>query len=327
MNRHQRKHHLSQSEIVEQLPRACADEAEAVLFLEAQRWGNAPCCPECGSTDVYIMKDRKTGKRNKRFLWKCREKECGKMYTVRTNTIYAESLIPLHKWCRALWETATAKNGCSALEMSRRLQITYRAALFLMHRIRHGMATPHDDQPKMTGTVEADEVFIGPRRPRHRGTAANPINKRGRGTTKQPVVAVLQRGGDVRTRIVPVITGENLRSMLMDNVDPSARIMTDSEPKYRGCNAYFASHDAVDHSKQEYARGDATTNSVESFFARVRRGLTGVYHAVSREHLHRYLDHFEFSHNTRHMNDGERTLELIRRTEGKRLMYRSPSAA
>jgi transposase-like protein len=324
MSKKKTPHHLTQSEIVDKLPEACASESAAVAFLEEQRWSDTPCCAHCGSVDVYQMKDRKTAQRNRRFLWKCRD--CTKMFTVRTNTVYAESLIPLHKWCRALWECASAKNGCSALEMSRKLQVTYRTALFLLHRIRHGMAERHEDKPKLDGIIESDEVYIGGR-PRNKGSASKPINKRGRGTAKQPVVAVLQRGGDVRTRIVPVVNAENLRSMLYDNVDSSARLMTDKESGYRGADKYFTSHESVDHGRREYARGDVSTNSVESFFARVRRGLNGTYHAVSREHLFRYMDHFEFSHNTRHLNDGERTLELIKRTEGKRLKYKSPSAA
>lgn len=316
---------LAKTEIVEQLPAACANEAAAVAFLESQRWPDGAACPHCGSVDCYAMRDRKTGERSKRFLWKCREKQCGKMFTVRTGTVYAESLIPLHKWTRALWESASAKNGVSALEMSRKLQITYKAALFLMHRIRHAMA-PSGDQPRLTGTIEADEIYIGGR-PRNRGTAEKPLNLRGRGTRKQPVAAVLQRGGEVRTRIIPSVNAENIHAMIEENVDKSARIMTDREGSYIGIGAHFRSHESVDHGRREYVRGDVTTNAVEGFFARVRRGLNGTYHAVSREHLHRYMDHFAFSHNTRTMNDGQRTLELIRRTEGKRLMYRSPSAA
>lgn len=315
---------LAKSDLVEELPLACSSEAEAVRLLEAQRWPTGACCPRCGSTDAYAMKDRRTGERNRRFLWKCREKLCGKMFTVRTGTVYEESLIPLHKWLRAMWESASAKNGCSALEMSRRLQISYRAALFLMHRIRHAMA-PTGPEPKLTGTVEADETYVGGK-PRYRGTASNPINKRGRGTKKQPVAAVLQRGGTVRTRVIPSVNSQNLRRMLRDNVDSSARVMTDKEAGYKGVASEFASHETVDHGAGEYVRGDVTTNAIEGFFARVKRGINGVYHNVSKEHLHRYMDHFAFLHNTREMNDGERTLALLNATKGKRLMYRDPRA-
>lgn len=312
---------LARSAVIDELPLACANETAAVEFLEAKRWGNSPCCPHCGSVSVYRMMDAKTGERNRRFLWRCRD--CHKQYSVRANSVLAESLIPLSKWCRAMWMTSTAKNGVSALELSRTLQVNYRTALFVLHRLRHAMTDDHTNPPKLSGIVEADETYVGGK-PRYRGTTENPINKRGRGTKKQPVAAVLERGGKVRTRVIPAVNAHNLRAMLRDHVDRSARVMTDGESGYRGAAEEFASHETVDHGAREYARGDVTTNSIEGFFARVKRGINGVYHNVSKEHLHRYMDHFAYLHNTRELNDGERTLELIRRTGGKRLMYRDP---
>jgi transposase-like protein len=202
--------------------------------------------------------------------------------------------------------------------------VSYKSALFMMHRIRFAMAENPDNQPKLTGTVEADETYVGARKPRHKGTAANPINRRGRGTNKQPVAAVLQRGGKVRTRVVPNVNTHNIRAMLRDNVDRSAHLITDEWSAYTKVGPEFASHETVNHHLGEYARGNVHTNSIEGFFARVKRGLTGVYHNVSKRHLHRYMSHFEFMHNTRAMNDGDRTLALIRAADGKRLRYRDP---
>lgn len=300
-----------------------------MAFLEGKRWGDCPCCPECGSVDVYQMRDRATGQRNRRFLWRCRD--CGKHYTVRTGTVYAESLIPLHKWLRALWESASAKNGVSALEMSRKLQISYKSALFLMHRIRHAMGDAPGTPPKLTDTVEADETYVGGK-PRHRPPTRGPNrgvarqkNKRGRGTRKTPVVAVVQRGGNVRARVVPSVTSENLKRVLTENVEPGTTIITDDFAAYKRICSEPGTHRVVRHSYGEYVDPtDPTshTNTVEGFFARVKRGLNGTYHAVSREHLPRYLDHFAFLYNTRSLNDGERTLALIQRTDGKRLRYR-----
>jgi transposase-like protein len=153
MNRPRKRPELAQTDLIDRLPLACADETVAVEFLEGERWGNEPFCPHCGVVgNCYAMKDRQTGERNKRFLWKCRE--CSKMYTVRTGTVYAKSLIPLHKWCHVLRESAAAKSGVSALEVSRKLQVTYKTALFLMHRIRHAMG-PTGPEPKLEGTVQA----------------------------------------------------------------------------------------------------------------------------------------------------------------------------
>lgn len=318
MNR-ARKPELDQSEVIAELPEACANEAKAVEFMEAKRWGDTPCCVHCGSVKVYKMTDRKTGERNARYLWRCRD--CAKQYTVRVGTIFEESLIPLHKWCRAYWEAASCKNGVSAMELMRKVGVSYKTALFMMHRIRFAMAEDHTKPPKMDGVVEADETYIGGK-PRNKGN-----NKRGRGTKKQPVAAILQRGGNVRTRIIPVVNAENVKTFVRDNVAPTARIMTDQEASYKGLAPEFASHESVNHGAGEYVRGDVTTNGIEGFFARVKRGLRGTYHSVSREHLHRYLSHFEFSHNTRKMNDGDRVLELIARSDGKRLRYSPENAA
>ncbi len=146
---------LAKSDLIEELPLACCNEQAAVEFLETKRWGDLPCCPHCGSVTVYRMTAR-DGSRNKRFMWRC--KDCGKQYTVRANSVLAESLIPLAKWCRAMWMTATAKNGESALEFKRTLQVSYRTALFVLHRLRHAMAHDPSTDPKLTGTIEADET-------------------------------------------------------------------------------------------------------------------------------------------------------------------------
>lgn len=315
-----KKPQLAQSEVVAEMPAACASEAAAIAWFEEKRWGASPSCPHdgCGCTDVYKMMSRDGG-REKNFRWRCRG--CKKMFSVRTNSIFAETLIPMSKWAQCIWEAGCAKNGISALELSRKLQVGYRSALYMMTRVRFIMrADPNP--PKMKGDIECDEVYLGGK-PRVRGN-----NKRGRGTRKQPVVAVLQRGGEVRTRVIPVVNAENLKAMLRDHVDPSARIMTDQEYGYRGIGAEFeGGHHTVDHGRREYVRGDVTTNSVEAFFSRVRRSLTGVYLSVSRQHLHRYLTQAEFLHNTRGLCDGERILELVRRTQGKRIYYKNPKDA
>lgn len=322
MSRQPAKPELAKSDLVEELPAACADEAAAVEFLERKRWGDCPCCPECGSVGVYQMKDRKTGARSKRFLWRCRD--CSKQFTVRTGTVYAESLIPLHKWLRALWESSSAKNGVSSLELSRRLQISYKSALFLNHRIRHAM-TPSPTGPKLEGTIEADETYVGGR-PRHRRkgiTGPHP------GKPKACVFAAVQRGGDVRVKVLPRISAENLKEALLECAERSSRLVTDDFNLYWNLGKPFAQHDKVRHSRKEYVNADDPsihTNTIEGFFSRLKRGLNGTFHAVSREHLHRYVSEFAYRYNTRRLNDGERIENLIASTTGKRLMAREPKA-
>jgi transposase-like protein len=152
-----KRHNLSKSDVIGEIPLACSDETAAVEFFEKQRWGNMPACVKCGSVDVYQMKDAKTGGRNSRFLWRC--KDCKEQYTVRIGTVYEESRIELRHWCYAFWRASTSKKGVSALEIKRHCQISYRSALFLMNRIRFAMA-PAADAPKLTGTVELDEVYV-----------------------------------------------------------------------------------------------------------------------------------------------------------------------
>lgn len=313
---------LAQTEIIADLPVACASEAAAVDFLEARRWGAVPCCPMCGSVAVYKMTKKNTGERV-RFLWRCRD--CSKQYTVRTGTVYAESLIPLHKWLRAAWEASTAKNCVSALEMSRRLQVSYKSALFLMHRIRHAMAYDPNPDPKLTGEVEVDETYVGPRKPRYPQGNFN-RHKAVRGTKKQPVLAMVEKGGQVRTRVIADVTGKTLRSAMKAHIDRNASITTDEWTGYNAVGKHFAEHKTVNHRRKEYVKRDGTTtNTIESYFARVKRSLTGTWHAVSRRHLHRYMANVAFMYNTRGLNDGERVLELLRRTEGKRLIYKEPA--
>lgn len=314
MTRKDRKHQLSDSAIVEQIPVACSNELAAVEFLEHQRWGTSPCCVHCGSVNAYKMKDAKTGERNSRFLWRCQD--CKQQYTVRIGTVYEESRIELRHWCYTFWRASTSKKGVSALEIKRHCQISYKSALFLMNRIRFAMA-PDGREPLLTGTVECDETYVGPRRPREKGTS-----KKGRGTSKVPVFVAVEREGGIRRRVVADVTGATLKQAIREEVDRTARIVTDEWQAYNGIGAEFAGgHDKVCHGTKEYVRGDVHTNTAESGHALVKRGIMGIYHNISREYLHRYLWQFDFLWNNRKLNDGERTALTIRSAEGRRLMY------
>ena len=315
MTKTERNHQLSNSATVKQIPLACSNEAAAVEFLEKQRWGSTPACIRCGSVNVYPMRDVKTGARSKRYLWRCRD--CKEQYTVRIGTVYEESRIPLRHWCYAFWRACASKKGVSALEIKRNCQISYKSALFLMNRIRFAMA-PDADAPQLTGTVECDEMYIGPRKLRNPGTG-----KRGRGTNKVPVFCAVERQGQIRRRIIADITGETIKGAIREEVDRSARLLTDELAAYRGLGKEYAAHETVRHATREYVRGDVHTNTAESSHALVKRGIEGIYHNVSREYLHRYLWQFDFLWNNRKLNDGERTVLGIKAAEGKRLMYQA----
>ncbi len=315
---------LTKSKIVAEIPAACLDESAAVAFIERLRWGDEPCCPRCGETNVYSLKDRKTGERNKRFLWGCRG--CRKQFTVRIGTIFEESLVPLHKWAHAFWSACASKKGISALQMSRELQVTYKTALFMMHRIRHAMA----DIPgveKLGGvneTVEADETYLGGR-PRYHRKIDQQKGVAGRGTKRPVIFALVERDGRVRAMTVPNVTGGTLRAALLANASTESRLITDEFTGYPPAGRDFkGGHEKINHRLHEYARGDIYTNTAESFFALLKRGIHGTFHSVSRKHLHRYVSEFQFRWDTRKLNDGERLQRAILKANGKRLTYREP---
>ena len=308
---------LEHSPLIDALPAACADETAAVEFMEAQRWGSNPTCPHCESSEVYQMKNR-AGIRNSRYLWRCRA--CSEQYTVRIGTVYEDSRLPMKHWCFAFWRACASKKGVSAREIQRHCQISYKSALFLMHRIRFAM-TP-EITPRLKGKIECDETYVGGK-PRP-GTG---YHKRGHGTKKTPVFAMVERDGSIHRRVVADVTGKTLKSAIRQCVDQKSTIITDEFRAYSGIGKSFTGgHESVFHSQGEYARGDIHTNTAESSFAILKRGITGIYHAVSKEHLHRYVSEFDFRWNTRKLNDGQRTALAIQGALGKRLTYEERSA-
>jgi len=312
------RHNISKSSIVAQIPAACSDELAAVEFFEFQRWGSTPCCVKCGSVDVYQMKDAKTGERSKRYLWRCHD--CKEQYTVRIGTVYEESRLPLRHWAYAFWRACSSKKGVSALEIQRNCQISYKSALFLMNRIRFAMS-PDYTEPRLDGIVECDETYIGGKPRKIAGKGYGPARK------KTPVFVAVERDGNIRRRVMPHVTGDNIKAAMCQIIAPTAAIQTDESNVYCGSSKFFrGGHETVCHSAYEYARGEVTTNTAESSFALVKRGIYGVYHNVSREYLYRYIWQFDFMWNGRKLNDGERTVLAIKSAEGKRLMYKAPLA-
>lgn len=343
---------LKKSAIVREIRRAIGDEDAAVELVEKWRWGGNPTCPHCGSGDVYRMKDAEGEERNIRRLWRCHE--CKKQYTVRIGTVMEHSRLSLSHWIFAFWRAGSSKKGISALELQRQCQITYRAAHFLMNRIRWAIANPEEEveellklasmpdeeeEPKkpkrnrkngkLGGIVEADETYVGGRPRNNKGH-----NKRGRGTKKVPVFAAVERYGSVRACVVNSISGKTLKGALREMVSPSAIVLTDELSSYNGLDKTFEAHHTAHHGSKQYARpwpgvppeiakGDSLhTNTIESFFGILKRGITGIYHSLSVRHLHRYVSESVWRYNVRDLNDGDRTVVALQLTVGKRLTYR-----
>ncbi len=293
-----------------------ADEDKAREELERLRWPQGVVCPHCGVVDEASRIISAAGSSTRRGLWRCHA--CKEQFTATVGTIFEDSHIPIGKWLVAVHLLCASKKGMSAHQLHRMLGITYKSAWFMAHRIRHAMTRP-PLVDKLRGIVEADETFVGGK-PQNRH-----VGKREPAPDKIPVMALVERGGDVRSFPVPNVTGETLKSALRANVHTSAKIMTDGHASYRGLETEFAGHEAVNHQADEYVRGEAHTNNAEGYFSILKRGIVGTYHHVSAKHLPRYLGEFDMRYNTRSahgVTDGERAVLAVRGAAGKRLTYR-----
>lgn len=297
-------------------------EADAYKYLEGLRWQGCPECAHCGSADVRLIPpangvSRKTanGTMSERRVWKCAR--CRKQFSVLTNTVMHATKIPVRVWVLVFFEMASSKNGVAAREIERKYGVTMKTAWHLLHRIRQAMGADHG--PKFTGDVVADETYIGGD-PANRHASQRGVVKRGRGTSKAPVVTVIESAtGRARSRAVPDVTGRTLRSAIMDNVDMAfSTLHTDALPAYLKIGAQMAGHFYVDHSTGEYTTEKSKgTNQAENFFSQLKRSLDGTHHHVSREHLHRYLGEFDFRYSTCRLEDSERMRVLVSQIEGR----------
>jgi transposase-like protein len=304
------------------------DDNAAREELEAVRWPNGPVCPHCGNVEQDKIAKVEGAKRTHRpGLYYCNE--CKGQFTVTVGTVFERSKIPLSKWWFATHLLNSSKKGISAHQMHRMLGVTYKTAWFMMHRIREAMRT--EGMAPMGGEgqiVEADETYFGKtetKRISKRGDRPYKVGSRGP-RDKRPILALVERGGRVRTFHVPVADQESVQKIVRENIARESRLHTDESRLYFGSDAHFASHETVKHTAKEYARGDVTTNSVEGYFSIFKRGMKGVYQHCKEKHLHRYLSEFDFRYNNRialGVNDGERAALAMKGIEGKRLTYRS----
>jgi transposase-like protein len=265
-----------------------------------------------------MMDSKDPSKRQANFRWRCKEKECHAQFTVRVGTVFEDSRAPLRHWCFAFWRSSTSKKGISALELHRQTGLSYKTCLFMLHRIRCAMDAT-DIEP-LGGTVEIDEVFIGGKPRRFHGSRFTDKHLKDR---KTPVIGMMERNGRVRPRVVADVTGNTLKSVIDANVKRGSRVMTDDWRGYGWMKKNGWQHETVTHSSPfyEYVRGDVYTNSIEGFFGLMKRGINGIYHSVSKKHLHRYLSEYEFRFNHRDLTDGERAVAAIKAAQGKRLTY------
>lgn len=297
--------------------------------LEAARWPNGPVCPHCGNADPATM-PKVNGTGHRPGLIYCNA--CTGQFTVTVGTVFERSKVPLTKWWLAMHLLGSSKKGISSHQLHRMLGVTYKTAWFMTHRIREAMKdlgmAPLGGEGKV---VEADETYFGksstPRASKQRGE--RPYIKRKGPHSKNPIVALVERGGETRMFHVENATAENVREVLVRNVRRTSELHTDESRLYVETGKEFAGHHTVRHSAEEYVRYETDrivhSNTAENVFSVFKRGMVGVYQHCGEAHLHRYLSEFSFRYNRRTalgVEDAERAEDLLRMARDKRLTYR-----
>ena len=269
------------------LSRPCFyDEAKAFEHVESVLWPEGPVCPKCGSVGKpYKLQGSRTkpSKKNpngieRHGLYKCRD--CKGQFTVRMGTIFEESHIPMHKWLQAIHLMCSSKKGISAHQLHRTLEVTYKTAWFLAHRLRLAMQTsPSSPMGGMGKIVEVDETFIG--------MLEGQEKAKGGYAHKNTMLTLVERGGEARSFHIEGARYHPVNTVVADQISPESAVMTDDAMHYRKIGKEFALHGSVAHTKGEYVRGDIHTNTVEGYYSIFKRGMKGIYQHCSEKHLHR----------------------------------------
>ena len=282
------------------------DETVARQYLEATRWPDGAACPSCGLTETVSPMPPK-GSMGEGW-YHCRQ--CREKFTVRVGTLYERSHVPLYKWLLATHLLCSSKKGMSSHQLHRMLGVTYKTAWFMAHRIREGMTPTNPGPMGWEGKViEADETYFNPKNDKPR-----------------KILALVERGGSVRSVSVKRVNGHTVSKHLFMNADRKSKLMTDESNVYKLMGKHFkGGHETVNHSEREYGRGEASTNTIEGVFSIFKRGMVGTYQHCGEQHLQRYLNEFDFRYSNREklgINDTMRAELAVKGIEGKRLTYR-----
>jgi transposase-like protein len=289
-----------------------------VTHLVAQRWPDGIVkCPTCGNVKVHYRAHRRT--------WTCSSHHAKREFSIKVGTMMEDSAIGLDKWLTATWLITNCKNGVSSYEIARDVKVTQKTAWFMLHRIRLAMQDRYFGS-KLSGEVEADETFIGGKaRNMHKAVHERRISGMGQSAKDKTIVmGVLERGGKVRTELIPDRQKHTLQPIVREHVEAGSALFTDEMGGYKGLgNEYL--HQIIDHAV-EYVNGRVHTNGIENFWSLLKRGLSGTYVSVEPFHLFRYLDEQVFRYNNRATQknprtDADRFSAVLSQVAGKRLTY------
>jgi hypothetical protein len=282
-----------------------------VNYLEAMRWPDGVECLKCGGKKVSRIRTNDTERTRKnakgvvravrvpgRIVYQCLNPECGHQFSATTGTLFNDTHLPLDKWFMAVALMVNAKKGLSAKQIQRDLGVAYKTAWYLSHRIRQAMnLIEMADETPLTGTVEADETYMGSKKYDKRRKRAK--------YDKEPVFGIVERGGKAKTwHVAKPVNRYGVIGKLQDTiaVDASA-LYTDESSLYKRVPANIQKHEIVNHSAKEWVRGDVHTGTIDGYWGLLKRGVIGSFHQISVKHLHRYLSEFQFRWNNRESQD------------------------